>query len=246
MNKLFVFGDSFAGLSDNPPEWAWQVDLARRLKLDLYNISHNGASAEWLTLKIIEFYDKIEEGDIVIALLPFWNRVCIWPEDPDFTHVYQYREDDPRWQKKTNKEIQAYKDYFYFLYNKELTMAKMYSYCAWIDKLSHRLKHKPLLIYTREFNKFKNLPIENCAEATGNLFAKSVLEFENEKIWDELTKDGGFRDPRLSHLCKPNHATLADKIYNYYSKNEVVNLNKDFKTGFLNQYNFEEDNEQIR
>lgn len=246
MSKLFVFGDSFAGLSEEQYNWSWQIDLAKRLKLDLYNISHNGASAEWLTLKIIEFYDKIEKDDIVIALLPFWNRVCIWPEDPDFTHVYQYREDDERWMKKTDSEIQAYKDYFYFLYNKDLTMAKMYSYCAWIDKLSYRLTNKPLIMFTREFQEFKNLPIENCVQAKGNLFAKSILEFENEKIWNDLTKDGGFTDFRLSHLSKPNHKILADKIYNYYSNNDVVDLNKGFNTGFLNQENFEENNEQIR
>jgi hypothetical protein len=240
MGRLIVLGDSFAEMSLEFPHDPWQLTVSKHFKKELINIAANGASCEWLTFQWSKISQELNRDDIVIVLIPFWYRVCVWPNKPNFTHLSamdQLGKDrvvDQQWSDISQQEREAFKNYFLHLMSDELTELKMFNLLNYVNNYAHYLDNKPLIINTREQVYPKSI-LYNCDVALGDLMKVSTSEFESKTIWDEMTKHGLFKDPRCSHLTKENHLILANKIIEYILQGKLPNLTTDFKHGFLNK-----------
>jgi hypothetical protein len=240
--KIYVFGDSFAELrpQDNL-NWQWQYQVAQYFNCDLVNVANNGASAEWLTLKLAKFWNEFEINDILICFIPYWDRSCIFPNDPDFTHLFaldQYGKDDfvtERWNRYTKEQRDAFKKYFMYLHDIDLVRLKTASLYAWIDNLACTcLNIHPLVIETRDQN-ITNRPRTRYITASGYMMDTSINEWTNESVWNEITKYGLYDDKRVSHLSKKNHDILANKIITYIEKRVTPDLTTGFYKNFLDK-----------
>lgn len=241
--KIYVFGDSFAELRlEDNLNWQWQYQVAQHFNCDLVNVANNGASSEWITLKLAKFWNDFEINDIVICFIPYWDRDCIFPNDPDFTHLFaldQYGKDDfvtERWNQYTSEQRDAFKKYFMYLHNIDLVRLKTASYHIWIDNLAARgiISTPPLVIETRDQN-VNVMPRTQYVRAKGNMMDVNMSEWLNEDLWMELTKDGLFQDERVSHLSKKNHNILANKIITYIEKRVAPDLTTGFYKNFLDK-----------
>jgi len=86
--NLWIFGDSFAEMqSSRQTRSEWQLQIVNHFKCDLYNIARKGSSSEWITLQLSKYWKDISTEDIVIVLVPYWDRQCIFIDDPDFNHL---------------------------------------------------------------------------------------------------------------------------------------------------------------
>lgn len=239
--KLWVFGDSFAEMYENSiKEYAWQIQISKALKCDVINIAHNGASSEWLILQLSKYWNEITSNDIVIVLIPYWDRQCIFPEDPDFSHLYAVQNygTDPhitkRWNKYGKEAKISFEQYFMNLYNEDLVKITTQSLYAWIGHLTTVLDIPPLVLETRNQivdNYFKN----SCSIVHGNLFDISMHEWEDQKDWIKLTKKALYKDFRLSHLSEQNHNVLANKIVNHFKHNNQIDLTTGFYKSILSK-----------
>jgi hypothetical protein len=234
--KLWIFGDSFAELKNNLNIWEWQIQVSNHLKCDLFNVAHNGASSEWIILQLSEYQKKISKEDIVIVLVPYWDRQCIFPEDPDFTHLVtidQYKKDKEitkRWNKYTSEQRDAFRKYFLYLHNDKLTKLKTLSLYKWINSLN--LNTVPIVLNTRD----QDCVLDgNYTQAKGCLMDVSMSEWIDTETWYTLSKHSLFDDPRISHLSKKNHDVLAKKIINWIDRNEDIVLTNGFHSNFLNE-----------
>jgi hypothetical protein len=238
--NLWIFGDSFAEMQSpgqTGPEW--QLQIVNHFKCDLYNIARKGSSSEWITLQLSKYWKDISKEDIVIVLVPYWDRQCIFIDDPDFNHlptIENCNKDQKikdRWSKYSKSQQEAFTKYFMYLHNEELVKLKTKSLYAWINNL--KLDIQPLVLETRSEltnNYFVN---DNYNTATGNLMDVSLAEWKDINDWYTMTKHSLFSDSRISHLTKQNHIVLANKIIKYIESNTVPDLQTDFHTTFLDK-----------
>jgi hypothetical protein len=241
--NLWIFGDSFAEIKfDNHLGWEWQIQIANYFRCDLYNVSHKGSSSEWITLQLSKNWNKIAKDDIVIILIPYWDRQCIFSEDPDFNHlstIENCNKDQKiknRWNKYSKNQRDAFTKYFMHLHDTNLIKLKTSSLYAWINNLN--LYKKPLVLETRSHS-IDNYFQDNCVTAIGNLMDVSLAEWENINDWDTMTNRSLYIDPRLSHLVKKNHTVLANKIIDFFINDNLVNLNTGFYTKVINKENID-------
>ena len=239
--RIWIFGDSFAEIRDGV-DHQWQVIISKYFDCEILNVASNGASSEWLTLKISEHWNKLEKNDIVIFFVPYWDRQCFFPDDPDLTHILTldgYDKDEAitnKWNRYTKLQRQAFRDYFLHLHDENLVKLKTKSLYSWINNIHTKTKKLPLVIDTRH-NNFV-VPDGYYNKAIGTLFDVSVNEWKNKKTWEDITKNGLFDDNRISHLTPNNHKILADKIIDFIENDITVDLTTQFRQSFFN-------NEQI-
>ena len=79
---------------------------------------------------------------------------------------------------------------------------------------------------------FLNINWTDLVPCQGSMtFSVGDAEFtdrnEMEKWYDQSI------DTRANHMLQINHSVFADKLYRRFTKNEIVNLETEFKTGFL-------------
>ena len=236
--KVWIFGDSFAEIRQGI-EHQWQARLAKHLQCEVANVFSNGASSEYLSLKISEFYKDFKKNDHVIVFIPYWDRQCFFPKDPDLTHIYtldKYGIDKhvtEKWNNYSKEQRNAFRDYFLYLHNEDLVKLKTASLYAWINNISDLTQQKPLIINTRD-QKFSK-PEGNYVEAIGTLYDVSVNEWKDLQLWKKITEKGLFDDQRISHLTPFNHGILSNKILDYIRNGDKVDLTTGFKKYFLDK-----------
>lgn len=243
MSKIIVLGDSFAELRPDQ-DYLWQKQLTKKFKKDLVNIAHNGASSEWMMLKISEYLEaNLEQDDFLIVIVPFWERVCIWPEHPDFNANFPLEATHSDWtncvdelppfiseRMKTHslEERKAFESYFKYLKNDQLVLTKTAAMLNWVNNISYNLDKKPLILDSHRFIEHYPVNLNNCTVAKGNLFSICAKEFESEKAFKEYTNSGPFNDFRTGHFSECNHSVMTDKIYDYFTNGITPDLSKDF------------------
>ena len=232
--NIWIFGDSFAELNadyDNE----WQIQLSKHFKSTLYNVAHNGASSEWITLQLSKYWNDISKEDIVIVLVPYWDRQCIFIDDPDFNHLVTISKDakkDDRWKKYTKEQQEAFTQYFMYLHNESIVRTKTTTLYSWINNLKTDIK--PLVLETR--NQEISNPFENIyATSHGYLMDVSIAEWANPDDWYSMTNKALYDDPRMSHMHQKNHNVLAEKIIKHFEQNESIDLTNGFHSNFLNK-----------
>jgi hypothetical protein len=217
-NNLWVLGDSFAELGKTHE--SWQIDLAKKLELNLINISINGCGIDWLMLKWDEICDKISSDDYLVVLIPFPDRVCFFPERPSLSGLASL--DRHIADGLNSNQATAVKDYFMWLHNPIFNNVRITAWTNWVDHVATKLKNKPIILHTTNYTPYNKL--SNCEVATGDLFSASQNEFKNYEEWNLLTSNGSWIDPRVGHFTEQNHQVLANKLLDFWKNSIHVNL----------------------
>lgn len=241
--KIIILGDSFAEIRPDL-DYLWQHQLTKIFKTDLINIAHNGASSEWMMLKIAEYLEpNLEPDDLLVVIVPFWERVCFWPEHPDLNALFPLESIHSDWATEPNElppliskklsyytleQRLAFEAYFKHLKNNDLILIKTAAMLNWINNISSRLNTKPLIMDSHKFVENYPINLNKCTVAKGSLFPICEKEFSSKKVFKEYTNSGPFNDFRTGHFSECNHNVLADKISNYFVKNETPDLTTGF------------------
>ena len=230
-HNLWVLGDSFAEFNSTVD--SWQLDLAKKLELNLINVSINGCGIDWLMLKWNEIYHKISSDDYVIILVPFPDRVCFFPERPSLSGISSL---DRHVKNGLNlNQATAVRDYFLWLHDPIFNSVRITAWLNWIDNVAIQLKNKPIILHTTSYTPHNILP--NCEVATGNLFSVSQNEFKSYAEWSLLTDSGSWIDPRLGHFSKQNHQVLSNKLLDFWKNSINVNLEIGWCSSFFSSSN---------
>jgi hypothetical protein len=235
--KLIVLGDSFAYF-DHDCDYLWQRSVAFQLKRDLINVAANGASANWLISKLMQIENDISPDDLIILVVPYWERVCIWPNSPDLTSLISFDQigknerADQKWKSYSTREKAAFESYFLYLKNNDFVISQYAALLHWINSIGSRLRENPLIIFGFE-SKYSTLYLNNCNIAQGCLFEVGINEFKSIKTWDKLIENAPFTDPRIGHLSKVNHEILAEKLKKYYLQGIIPDLSSGFQKFFI-------------
>ena len=227
-NKLWVFGDSFAELG---ADYAWQVQTAKRLQLDLYNVARNGVSNEWITRMWSENYKLISPNDYLVVIVSFMERLYIFPDNPEIT-IPSNISTDPCWNNR-KKERQAFEMYWQYLHTPALQYQRCAAWLHWVDKIAARLRVKPIIInaFEQEFP----TELDSCTLAQGHLQTVSREEWHNINDWFELTSSSGWQDRRLAHMTESNHNVLSNKIVEYFTRSTPLDLTTEFLQGIYSK-----------
>jgi len=228
MSKLYIFGDSFANTVFFDIDWAWYAIVSEKLNYELKNYAHGGSSLEYTFFKFEEHRQIINNNDIVIICLTSLARTYFFPGIPNLVRPDSIKFTDPNNLLGISEmELLALK--YYFTCFEEIHNKKMFfhlhNFLHSVDELSSKLKNKILVLdactgVIIDRNRYKNLEIPNLS-----LNDVSNAEAHSVKILKRIHNKG---DPRINHLSKINHLVLANKIINFYSNNESIDLSTDF------------------
>lgn len=235
--KLIILGDSF-GFVDPTYDYLWQLSVASNLKRDLVSIAANGAASNWLLSKLLYAEAGINEDDLLVLVVPYWERLCIWPQSPDLTSLAcldslgKHELSDAKWKPYTKKEQQAFESYFLYLKNDEFTRSLYAALMHWVNSIGSRLKQKPLILFGFK-SEYSTIQLNNCDIASGCLFDVCINEFKSIDTWYNIIENTPFVDPRINHLSECNHKVLAEKLIEYYTTGTVPNLTQGFHQFFI-------------
>lgn len=235
--KLIILGDSF-GFLDLKHQYLWQLSVASTLKRDLVNIAANGASCNWLLSKLLHAEDGINEDDLLILIVPYWERMCIWPQSPDLTSLAcldslgKHELSNAKWEPYTKKEREAFESYFLYLKNDNFILSLYAALLHWVNSIGSRLKQKPLILFGFA-PEYSTIHLNNCDIAPGFLFDVCINEFKSIDLWYKIIENTPFIDPRIGHLSECNHKILSEKLIAYYTNGTVPDLTTGFQQFFL-------------
>jgi hypothetical protein len=235
--KLIILGDSF-GFVDLKCEYLWQLSVASELKRDLVSIAANGAACNWLISKLLYAESGINDDDLVVLIVPYWERICIWPQSPDLTSLAcldslgKHELSNAKWKPHTKTEQQAFESYFLHLKNDNFILSLYAALMHWINSIGSRLKQKPLILFGFE-SEYSTVHLNNCDIATGSLFDVCIKEFKSIDTWYDIIENTPFVDLRICHLSECNHRILAQKLIEYYTSGTVPDLTQGFQQFFI-------------
>lgn len=237
MSRVWILGDSFA---ETVPEkdYLWTIQLGQLMKKDVSVISANGAAGEWLMFKWNQLVvDDIKFDDFLVIIVPFWDRVCIWPEKPQLskplTLIDPRNSNDPLWSDISYEERKAFRDYFLYLENQNLIELRTKSWLNWVNNSAEKLEIKPLIINVDNKKLVDDFSLRHCAVANGFLETVCENEFTSIEIWRRLTEKALFCDFRIGHISESNHKILAEKIFRYFSHGVIPDLTSGFEANFI-------------
>jgi hypothetical protein len=219
MNGMWIFGDSFVSPlnanydKDYHPDWTWTKQLATKLNLQTTIVAQPGISNQWISKKINEHEENMEEGDIVIIVTSEPNRTWLLEDFPEFSNIFVNNLE--KWiSKKQNKAVQSYVENFGIQHD---FISQMH-YDWFLHWCRSKLSSKVLLCLLPGFT---NTDIHDTTDS--NLALKDIDEQEFENLMDKPEFD-----KRMNHMSKENHTILADKVYKFLTENEKIDLSTDF------------------
>lgn len=227
MSKLWVFADSYGvHIEQNVKEtnkWFWAYELAKKLKCEHYcNFSQMGISNDYIQYMIMEKEKEITPDDYVIVISTSIIRKWFIKEKPWVGNFYVNNI-----QQATSPEFaSAVRDYITYLYNAEAEKINFHQFLGWLHYISDKNNWNMLVIPGFEEQGY---PISHRYQVNGSLFDVCKNEFVNENaaawFYDVYTSG---RDKRSGHLLKMNHKVLCQKIFDTFTRNSSLDLNRDF------------------
>lgn len=185
MSTLWTFGDSFtfghACRKDchvktyyeykKEGDDIWPNHLSRMLKYDVINLGKNGVSNDYIFDSIIQNYDKISEGDIVIIGKTLYGRVEVPSKTNEWVRVLSKLEKKDWWIIDKNNgfdefELKTIIDYQYLFSENELYVKRHNQRFEFIKNLliNHK-KIKNCFLWQIQENRFIE-SIERIIDAT--------------------------------------------------------------------------------
>ena len=87
---LYVFGDSFAKMSDSQPEWVYPTLVAKLLNTEEKNFGYPSSSLEYTFDKFEEQRNNFVEGDVVIITLTLREKTYFFHDRPWLSHLWSF------------------------------------------------------------------------------------------------------------------------------------------------------------
>lgn len=223
MPKLWIFGDSFSTKAPNNLEYpTWTEVVTTRLNVTCCeNFSMNGVSNDYIFYKLAEQFKKMSQDDYVIVQTSQKNRQWFF-NDPSLSN---YTMGDLA--KYITSDQSLALDYFLTqLQNDELDEIRYVQFSLALERMTDVLRHTRMLILPGF------VPVHGV---TGSLLEVSQGEFKDlSTVKSFYKKDGKVGiDPRHNHLLPENHVTLANKIVEYFTTGNMIDLSCDFKNNII-------------
>lgn len=233
MNKVWIFGDSYAEIQDAFGPNQWQLLLGKDLDYEIHNVSENGASCAWLLLKWHELLEKFNSSDKIILMVPFSGRSLIFKNDPGLSSgtcldlIGKEKRISNKWKAYNKDQIDAFKKYFMYIHDDAINLSIAFALVNTINNCATLFDTPPLIISTNE----EQLPVSllyNCVLAKGSTIHINTEEFESKKLWNKVAGHGMFLDHRICHMSEVNHIIFAEKIKEYFTKGSIPDLTQGF------------------
>lgn len=237
MNKVWVFGDSFAALHERyvtTETKRWSSILAETLDFELENYGKGGTPLEYSACKFYENCEKMNNGDIVVLCVTDLSRKWVMKDNDNASSIIMlsrlYEHD-----KITKKDYEFYSRYFAEILNIDIELVHCYNFINSLVLFTLKKKIKLVIIpcFLNEIDGFKDNPKlafpKHVIVPENNqcLWYVSVMEFKGKEKKLPLK----VLDTRANHLSQENHPILADKIYNSLIKDVPLDLSA---TDFVN------------
>ena len=223
MNTLWIFGDSFVSPlnksydKDYFPDYAWTKQLANKLNLNLRIEALPGVSNQWISIRIKEYFDKIEQSDSVIVVTTQPNRHWIIKDLPRMSNIFQNN-----FQKYiTKKQYTAITSYVAQFADRHDFLSQIH-YEWFLQWCRSTLSDKSKLCLIPGFDSTRLHDVCNSA---------SLFDIDQNEFGDR--KNQGMYDKRINHLSEVNHNVLAYKVENFFKNNEGIDLDNGFHKNFL-------------
>lgn len=245
---LFVFGDSFSHdqkhfessndlrLRDKefptfePIENNWVNLVAKNLtgSFDQINDSMAGCANEFIFHRFMSRMGEIKEGDHVIITLTSSDRRWFVERCPHLSNWASSKIDADIEGGMTKNEYNAIQQYAKYLHS-DLACNAIYDAIYWaiIHAAGELEQMNVKLLILPGF-----LPLRGV---TGTLTEACFSEFDTPKT--QLAYYKKTNDARWNHFSEENHKVLAEKVTNFFTNFEPVDLTTGFKTGIYTKDN---------
>jgi hypothetical protein len=230
---LYVFGDSYSCDSKYydevnkerihkflPLEKNWTSILSEKLTGNTEHINDSivGCSNEFIFHRLMNRISEFKDGDYVVVSATSVNRRWLIERRPDVAlhHATANINVEPGITKEERTAILQYTTYLHSDTAAESIHDAIFWATVYTAQRVESLGVKFLIIPG-----FKNIP-----GVIGNLFDLSNSEFDNPETCKAFYKNS---DLRWNHLTEINHKILADKVFDFFTKNKIVDLTTGFQ-----------------
>jgi len=223
-NKLWIFGDSFSAMPKGEFNFPlWHELVASGLGFTGYeNRAETGVSNDWIFHEYTTYLNEMEPGDYVI-IQPTQKYRQWFFEDPTLSNYYLKDLD----QHVSKEQFNAVKQYITHLQRDIIDELRYAQFILSLERLSEMAKHVRILVLPGFFG---------VAGVQGSLISICDGEFDNEDHVVRWIKAHDGKDPRPNHMSETNHKVLADKILNFFSTGQPIDLNNGFQKAIINEY----------
>lgn len=246
MNTIFVFGDSYAdpNKSTLSPANLGDADttyvklLSNYYNCAVINTGKGGVSNEYIMEKFFDTVDQIKENDIVIFFTTWHGRRWLIEELPAmsaYLNIAKYIGGVGGFGRELSEEEISYctkvflKSLDAFEERKSKAYIKMM--LSTLSDYQKKIGFKSIVVNTFA----ENEKYDNFINTSGRLHGVNENEFADIKNFHE-----NYRDFRMNHLSRVNHAILAEKIIKAIESGEDIDLNSDFKEKIVYAKDIEE------
>jgi len=239
---LYVFGDSYSCDSKYydsvnkertrkflPLEKNWTSILSEKLTGNIEHINDSvvGCANEFIFHRLMTRLPELKDGDYVVVSATSVNRRWLIERRPDVAlhHATANINEEPGITTEERAAILQYTTYLHSDMAAESIHDAIFWATVYAAQRVENLGVKFLIIPG-----FKDIP-----GVVGNLFDLSNSEFDNLKTVDEFYKKSP--DLRWNHLTEVNHKILADKVFEFFTKNKMVDLTTGFQKNIYTKHN---------
>jgi hypothetical protein len=234
MSNIWAFGDSAIDRRirlryDMPQHETWIETVAKEFDSEIKDFSWGASSLSYLYFHYREQLENIEEGDIVIISLPYYDKSWFFKKSPTMSTAPRVRANN-YFSDKQKEFITTYFDEIYCI-EEEINTLKNF-----LDMLCYHQEKRGLNIIAFGagigINDSLQIPKE-LAGGIGSLWEGvsfgEIIEGEDAyiKLFHSVVQ-GAVTDTRLNHLSEPNHPIMAQKAINSIRTKEPIDFTTDF------------------
>lgn len=220
MPNLWIFGDSFSAKADNAKAECWPSLLANKLGVSTYSeIALAGVSNDWIFYMLTSNFNKMSSGDWVVVQTTQMHRQWFFEDLPDIAN-YWIKDFEKYVSTDRAKAVNMYVEH---LQQDRIDHVRWVQFSLALERLTQLVDVNMLIL--PGFN-----PVNGVS---GTLDDVSAGEFVDRNFRQTYFDNNNGKDPRHNHLSPENHRVLADKVFNFFKKHELVDLKSGFKTKFL-------------
>lgn len=228
MNRLYVFGDSFAAPFANAATWTQQV--ADQLNLEMVNHARPGTSQDYAWAILQHYIPEFTAQDRIVIVLTHPSRQWYFQNKPFLSNINIIDLD----QHLTREETQAVELYIKHIQRPQRDSLDVSMRLGWLAWQCHaRGLAKPIVIQAFEQDIVDPLCVDNMLMAQGSLYQVDMAEFTSEIPEERINDFWMGHDPRYNHLCLTNHAILANKIVQSFASGCAPDLTEGFVGNIL-------------
>tara|TARA_B110000285_G_C15124603_1_gene619363 strand:+ start:881 stop:1663 length:783 start_codon:yes stop_codon:yes gene_type:complete len=235
---LYIFGDSFSVPSatlnnGNWMEWQWSVLLSTKLKMTLSTEAVFGSSNSWILSKLSKKLDSYNPGDKIIVQTTQYHRFWFFKDKPYISNVHHVIEDLNEIKSLTKDEQLSLNLYYKHMQQDDLDLLRRETEFSYLNNIKWLLGKRGVELFILPgFDHPQIIPLAG-PKILGTLQTISYGEFVDNNSGKKWYAQLNTPDQRLNHMCKDNHAILADRLYKHIKHKDTLNLADEYSSGFL-------------